>query len=133
MIKKTSSSLALLLLANVAPLVGILFLEWSLFAVLFFYWLETVVVGIVNIPKMLMAQGSDKKLDIAIEGAELSIQHELMYWSMKALLIPFFVVHFGMFVSVHAVFLFLLYGPADITSTHWEPSCVTGAGKYWIA
>jgi Family of unknown function (DUF6498) len=54
----TSRSAVLLLLANVIPLVGVVFFGWSLLTILVLYWLENGIVGLWNIPKIVMAQGS---------------------------------------------------------------------------
>ncbi len=113
MIKKTSTSLTLLILANAVPLGGVLFFEWSLFAVLFFYWLETVVVGILNIPKMIMAKGMDEKLKEGLAQLPES-KRGAAYIAVRMFTIPFFIVHFGMFVAGHGFFVFSLYGPSDV-------------------
>ncbi len=42
------------LLANLAPVIGILFFDWDGFAVVFLYWLETVVIGFFTLLKMLV-------------------------------------------------------------------------------
>ena len=54
----TSRSAIVLLLANLIPLVGVLFFGWSLITILVLYWVENGIVGLWNIPKILMAQGS---------------------------------------------------------------------------
>jgi Family of unknown function (DUF6498) len=54
----TSRSAILLLLANLIPLVGVLFFGWSLLTILVLYWLENGIVGIWNVPKIILAQGS---------------------------------------------------------------------------
>ena len=54
----TSRSAVLLLLANLIPLVGVLFFDWSLLTILVLYWLENGIVGFWNVPKIIMAQGS---------------------------------------------------------------------------
>ena len=54
----TSRSAILLLLANLIPLVGVLFFDWSLLTILVLYWLENGIVGFWNVPKIIMARGS---------------------------------------------------------------------------
>lgn len=54
----TSRSAIVLLLANLIPLVGVVFFGWSLLTILVLYWLENGIVGLWNIPKIIMAQGS---------------------------------------------------------------------------
>ena len=53
-----SRSAVLLLLANLIPLVGVLFFGWSLLTILVLYWLENGIVGFWNVPKIILAKGS---------------------------------------------------------------------------
>ncbi|MGE5760082.1 MAG: DUF6498-containing protein, partial [Gemmatimonadota bacterium] len=86
-------SSAVLLAANVAPLIGVLAHHWTVFAVVLLYWCENVVVGVFNVLRMLVAQ---PQVALAQAG--------------KVLLIPFFCVHYGTFTFVHGVFVFGLFG-----------------------
>ncbi len=54
----TSRSAILLLVANVIPIIGVLFFDWSLLTILVLYWLENGIVGFWNVPKIILAQGS---------------------------------------------------------------------------
>lgn len=51
-------STVLLVAANLVPLVGVLFLGWSLWTILVLYWLENGVIGFFNVLKMAAARGS---------------------------------------------------------------------------
>ncbi len=53
-----SRSAILLLIANLIPVVGVVFFGWSLHTILVIYWLENGIVGFWNVPKILLAQGS---------------------------------------------------------------------------
>jgi uncharacterized protein DUF6498 len=87
-------SLAALVLANAVPILGVLFLGWTVFPLVLLYWLENVVVGAFNVAKLLMAQ-----------------PQEPAFWLGKLFLIPFFIVHFGGFTYVHGVLVVALFGP----------------------
>jgi predicted membrane channel-forming protein YqfA (hemolysin III family) len=78
-----------LIAANLVPLAGVLFWGWDLFVLMTAYWMETGVIGIWTIVQMAM---------LARWGA-------LFY-------VPFFVVHFGMFMIGHLLFLVTMFGPA---------------------
>ena len=58
--RRTAStrSAVVLLIANAIPLVGVLLFGWSLWTILVLYWLENGIVGLWNVPKILLAQGS---------------------------------------------------------------------------
>ncbi|HEY6059828.1 MAG TPA: DUF6498-containing protein [Gemmatimonadales bacterium] len=86
-------SSAVLIVANVVPLLGVLTHHWTVFAVVLLYWCENVVVGVFNVLRMLFAQPQNALVQAG-----------------KAFLIPFFCVHYGMFTFVHGVFVFGLFG-----------------------
>jgi hypothetical protein len=86
-------SSAALILANVAPLVGVLAHHWAVFAVVLLYWSENVVVGAFNVLRMICAR-----------------PQEAIAWAGKAFLIPFFCFHYGMFTLVHGIFVLAIFG-----------------------
>jgi hypothetical protein len=54
----SSRSALLLIVANLIPLIGVLFFGWSLWTVLVLYWVENGIVGFWNVPKILLAKGA---------------------------------------------------------------------------
>ena len=54
----TSRSAIALVAANAIPLIGVLFFGWSLLTILVLFWIENGIVGLWNIPRILLAQGS---------------------------------------------------------------------------
>ena len=74
-----------LVLANVVPLAGVLWFGWSVWTILTIYWLENGIVGVFNVLKMAAVPGIG-----------------------KLGMIPFFVVHYGMFWFVHGIFVLTL-------------------------
>lgn len=78
---------------NVVFLIGFLLMgKITPYAILFGYFLETMIIGIFNVFKMLAASRHD--------GSGKTI----------AFLIPFFMFHFGMFVAIQSVFVFVIIG-----------------------
>lgn len=75
-------SLATLLVANVLPIVGVLAWGWDLGLILLLYWLESAVILVFSLIKVAATAGR------AAFG-----------------LVPFFLVHAGMFMGVHLLFL----------------------------
>jgi len=90
----------MLVVANLVPLVGVLFFGWSVATVLIAYWLENGVIGLINIPKILLA------------GRDADQSWRL---SKSAPLAAFFVIHYGVFWLVHGLFVFFLTGFAALT------------------
>ncbi len=96
-------SVITLLLVNLFPVFGVIFLGWQVFTVLFLFWTENVIIGVTNVIKMILAAPDDK------------FGH-----ASKIAMIPFFCVHYGMFTFVHGIFIFVLFGGyfdrfADVT------------------
>jgi hypothetical protein len=85
----TDISFLALIAANAIPLFGVLFLKWDVFYILFLYWSENLAIGFYNILKMAFA-----KVKNPIENLG------------KLFVIPFFMVHYGLFTTVHGVFIF---------------------------
>lgn len=79
-----------LIVANLVPLVGVLFFDWSLFTVMFCFWLESAVIGVLNILKLVIVANI-----------------------LSIIMVPFFVVHYGAFMSGHLVFIFALFAPDE--------------------
>jgi Family of unknown function (DUF6498) len=96
-------ALVALIVANLIPLAGVLFLGWSVWQILIIYWLENGIVGIINVLKMQRAQGTTDPLTVTytINGRPAAGQ-------AKAVLIPFFCLHYGIFWAVHGVFVLTL-------------------------
>ena len=86
--------LAALLGANVVPLVGLVAFDWDLSYLLLVYWSESVVVFAFSIAKGILV------------------------WRKAAFgLVPFFLVHAGMFMGVHLVFLLAIF--VDVPGGGW--------------
>ena len=94
-----------LLVANAIPLIGVLFLGWNVWTILTIYWLENGVVGIFNILKMARAEGPEPtgRAATLYNGRPVGTTA-----GAKATLIPFFIVHYGIFWVVHGIFVLTL-------------------------
>lgn len=83
----------MLIAGNLVPLIGAYIFGWNPASILVLYWMETVIIGILNIPKIFSTKDSlPGKIFIAV----------------------FFTIHFGGFCAGHAVFLASLFGVKDI-------------------
>jgi hypothetical protein len=94
----SATSIVLLVAFNALPLVGVLFWDWDLVTILILYWVENGIIGVVNIAKIGRAEGGmDPRFSVR---AANSVG--------RAALVPFFVLHYGIFWVVHGIFVFLL-------------------------
>jgi hypothetical protein len=91
--------------ANATPLIGVLFLGWNVWTILTIYWLENGVVGVFNVLKMARAEGP--VLGGVVAGS-LVRNGRPIAGSANVLLIPFFIVHYGLFWLIHGMFILTL-------------------------
>ncbi len=92
-----SPSVLFLLIANLIPVYGVLFLDWKIFYLIFLFWLENVYIGFFNVLKMLCCCPSNG-----------------MNWLGKIFIVPFFTIHYGMFTAIHGIFVMLIFGSKAI-------------------
>lgn len=118
------SSAWILIASNSLTILGVLFAGWDTFSIVFLYWLETAVIGGLTILRMLTASGDmpavlekfAKTRGISEEQkqemrAKLNAPGaKQMAGKAKFFLVPFFCVHFGIFMFVHMMFISLLLG-----------------------
>ena len=85
-------SVAALILANLVPLAGVLWMGWEVGDVVLLYWIENLIVGVFNVLRILAVRIRDPAA-----------------WLGKLVLIPFFAVHYGGFAAVHGVLLTAMF------------------------
>lgn len=88
--------LAALALGNLLPLVGVLAWHWDLGVILLLYWAESAIILLFSLVKLAMVAGV-----------------------AAVFLVPFFIVHAGVFMAVHLVFLLALF--VDRPDAGWLP------------
>ena len=84
-------SLTALVLVNLLPLAGVLWLGWRMVDVLLLFWVENVVIGVVNLLRL---------------GVRLFAGRELK----AAFCMPVFALHYFGFCAAHGFVLFLMFG-----------------------
>lgn len=98
-------SIIALIFANVLPLYGVYYLGWSISQIVILYWSENVIIGFFNVLKMLY-NTNENMGEIKVNGQSLK-QGTLA--AAKVFMIPFFIMHYGMFTFVHGVFVFVYF------------------------
>jgi hypothetical protein len=101
-VNSSAVAVALLVIANLIPLAGVLWLGWDLMLILALYWAENGVVGVINVVKIFMAQGT------AASGmaSRLTINGRPAANLSRVGTAGFFTVHYGVFWVVHGLFVF---------------------------
>ena len=102
-------SALVLIAANLVPIWGVMFLHWSVFSVVFLFWLENVAIGIFNVLKMLTVGiiGGAQEAPMGVVGSRV--------WRAVRLggalfMAGFFTVHYGGFCFVHGIFVVGMLG-----------------------
>ncbi len=104
----TLISAILLVAVNAIPLIGVAFWGWSLMMILVLYWIESGIVGVINVFKIARAEGGDDGA-VDVDGGRVTIRISGAAAGMgRGAIIGFFVMHYGIFWVVHGVFIFLL-------------------------
>jgi hypothetical protein len=105
----TLLSAILLVAVNAIPLLGVAFWGWSLMLILVLYWLESGIVGVINVFKIARAEGGSDEPAVSIQGNRVTVRMGALTSTMgRGPIIGFFVLHYGLFWAVHGVFVFLL-------------------------
>jgi len=110
MLKQTKSSrlqLIFLLAANTVPLLGVKFFGWSVEAILVVYWLESLIIGALNIPRIFATRGGV---------------------GQKTFMSLFFCIHFGAFCGAHATILVSVFKAGPLFS-----ELLQGGAMLWSA
>jgi hypothetical protein len=101
-----------LVAANALPLFGVLLLGWDAFSIVALYWTENVVIGAINVLKMVACKPDANEIDWSqFKGAAAMNKAVRVYahHGIKLFFIPFFIVHYGLFCLVHGVFIFAIF------------------------
>lgn len=124
---------------NLGLVAGVLLFDWSVFDIVFLYWAENLVIGVINALKMLAAnpdaqvQGQGGGDDTALAGWAA---HHAKDLAAKLFLIAFFLVHYGGFCFGHGIFVFALFNEAgEFGDDLWSavPALLTGGLGFSLA
>jgi len=104
--KKLTQSDWSLLIANLLPVIGVWFFNWSAQEVFVVYCLETIIIGIFALLKMLIT-GLIKKNDEWQTTGGSSIKQPFWFFMF------FFLIHYGFFVAIQMGIFFSVSGIGD--------------------
>ena len=114
---------ATLLAANLVPLFGVLWWQWSVSSVIALYWFENIVIGVINVTRMIAFSPVDGSLAsvVGATGERLAATPEavrnlnvpMLAHGAKLLMVPFFVFHYFFFCAGHGVFVFSMFPDED--------------------
>ncbi len=101
----------LLIIANLIPLAGVLIWSWSLFHIVALYWVENVIIGGLNLVKMLVSSPSHPgEQQPGLNPARQPRPDRTGNNIAKVFIMPFFTFHYGLFCLVHGALVLALLG-----------------------
>lgn len=116
-----SPAVLALIFMNLIPLIGVLRFDWDAGTIVFLYWVENVVIGLLNIPKILSCNRHDQ-----IGASQSSLQ---LPSKRHLFLSVFFLIHYGLFCFGHYMFLQTTYSDLPSYGNIW--SSLTGSVMTW--
>jgi hypothetical protein len=129
-----------LLGANLLPLLGVAWFGWDVLGILLLYWAESVVIGVVNILRMATCESRGILGDM-MPTPNMARTERLRYHNLpgvpqaaaKLFLIPFFIVHYGMFCFGHLTAVVALFAPQGLSADLGATMHELWQSSYWIA
>lgn len=113
--KLLTSSISIVFV-NLVPLFGAVFLGWDLTTLLIIYWSENIAIGFWNIFKLLKAprvNDKNNKYHISFEDMTKEeidrVNNSSNLAGIKLSYTLFFMVHYGLFTTVHGFFIFTIF------------------------
>lgn len=121
-----SPSVIALLLVNIGFMIAAIVMEWKVFDMVLIFWVENLVIGFWNIPKIAMAS---KPTEVRED-----TDNNLPPGCGKFVFVPFFMIHFFGFCLVHGIFIFVLFGERGMgRSAVWEKASSLDPTILWLA
>ena len=124
-----------LIAVNLGLIIGVVAWDWQVFDIVFLYWVENLVIGAINVLKMIAAKpGTDPLSSLVDEISTDSNPQKIRQIrasiaksgignfsnAFKLFLIPFFIIHYGMFCYGHGVFVFSMFGDLSTNNNAGE-------------
>lgn len=94
-----SSSTPILLIANLLTIVFFITGDSSIIQVLWIYWLQSVIIGVLNVARILSPE-------YEISSSAGSTNSRLAYYLVRYIFAGFFIIHYGLFNLAHAFFVY---------------------------
>ena len=93
-----------ILVVNILPIIGVLFFHWDYLMIIMLYIVETFIVGVVNVAKMIKSEGKIDNNKIQFNGTNKQIEKP---GCLKLFLVPFFIFHYNFFIAIQVIFVLI--------------------------
>ena len=121
--RKNIASIISLVIANIIPIIGVIFWNWDIFPLVYIYFLETIVIGLFGFLKIILAQGVDYTIEQGLVSQILLSQFfpRLNSTSSKSSVLISYVICLIFYIGLLFVLCLLVLTPSNF-SKPWEPS-----------
>lgn len=140
MIHRTSA--LVLILANLIPLAGASLFQWDVLAILLLYWAESVIVGVLNVFRII-AWSPDNALGGVLSqlvGQSVLVREELrksvlrvVGIAIKVVLVVLFVLHYALFCGVHLIAVLVFFSAGEVNPRIGATLAELWQGSFWIS
>jgi hypothetical protein len=122
-------SARVLIAVNLSMIAGVVYLGWSVLDIVFLYWVENLVVGLINVFRMVVSSpelgaipdASEKLKALKTQGyPEATAMIRKAGTAVKLFMIPFFIIHYGGFCYGHGVFVLAMFGDGGMMGASGE-------------
>ena len=134
------ASTPVLILANLIPLAGVVLFQWDVLSILLLYWAESVVIGVLNVLRMIACQSNNILQGVLPRFTGRQIPEELSRSLprisgdiFKFFLIPFFILHYGMFCLGHLTFVLAIFSDGGLSLRSGSALAELWESSFWIA
>lgn len=138
MTRRTSS--LVLILANLISLAGVVLFQWDVLAILLLYWAESVIIGVLNVLRIVACKTDNILHGVLPLLAGQPIPEELSKnipsvtgFALKLFLIPFFIVHYGMFCSGHLMAVLGIFSDTGMSLRAGSSLSQLWQTSFWVA
>ena len=136
----TKPSSLILIAANLTPIAGVLWFDWSVFEILLLYWTESVIIGLINVMRMASCQTGNllagfigARGEVTANQALEAAGSMLPARGIKAFIIPFFMVHYGMFCYGHLTAVVGIFSEGGLNGRLLAAVPTFANYAFWIA
>lgn len=130
-----------LILSNLIPLAGVFLFQWDILAILLLYWTESVIIGVLNVFKMIFCETDNILQGYLPQLAGPEPLPEELVKSLprmsvrvfKFILIPFFIVHYGIFCFGHLTVVVGVFSNTGISLGAGSSLAELWQSSFWVA
>jgi hypothetical protein len=133
------ASALVLILANLIPLAGVFLFQWDVLAILLLYWAESVVVGVINVFRMIACRTDNILHGFLPQLAGQQVPGELgknlpkiPVNAFRFFLVPFFVLHYGGFCFGHLMAVVGFFGDGSVGLSAGSSLAKLWQSSFWI-